>query len=159
MCFFLFNCLNFSENSYDFGISNEDGDLILPGSFYSCNGTWVVETSATLFDWQQTYGKVEIWEIDSSNRKYLLYEQEFQWNTSECEWTTSTTSASNTTITTSCDLSQLPLSEYKTENTAKFEFKMEKFTSDNRDSPFIIVWYDLLGGGYSVQPSLTQNRE
>ena len=34
-------------DDYDFGTLNDDGNVVVPGSFWSCNGTWVVETTAS----------------------------------------------------------------------------------------------------------------
>ena len=106
---------------YDFGIRrSEDGALDEIGSFYGCKSTYVIETSGTLLSWQKTYGKIEVWEVDTMDRYYLLFDFEFQWNTSQCTW-------KNGTSRNQCDLSNLPLNEGNTGKTAKFEIKLPKF--------------------------------
>ena len=61
-------CQNVSSNIDDFGTLDSDGNLAPIGSFYQCNGTWKIESSGQLMQWQKTYGKVEIWEQDASDR-------------------------------------------------------------------------------------------
>ncbi len=44
--------------------------------------------TARLALFQQTYGKFEVWSVDDDGNKWIEYELEFQWNTSDCIWTT-----------------------------------------------------------------------
>eukprot|EP01084_Bolivina_argentea_P176224 305001_1 len=56
-----------------------------PNSFYHCDtGTWLLRTSARLANWQDTYGRLEIWEVDESGLKWLKYKQEFNWWNTTC---------------------------------------------------------------------------
>ena len=34
-------------------------------------------------DWQDTYGRLEIWEVDDRGLKWLQYELEYNWNDTE----------------------------------------------------------------------------
>ena len=56
-----------------------------------------------LVDWQKTYGRLEIWEVDDYDRKYRQLYFEFQWNETRCKWP----SDDNGNETEACDM--LPL--------------------------------------------------
>eukprot|EP01084_Bolivina_argentea_P015431 28880_1 len=95
----------------------------IPNPFYDCtDGVWTLKTSGRLADWQQTYGRIEVWEVDANELKYLQWKFEFQWNSSECLWDNAGTE---------CDY--LPLTNTN-ENTAMFEFTMPKHFADNRNA-------------------------
>jgi hypothetical protein len=117
-----------------------------PSDFYFCEGTWKFASTARLVDFQQTYGRVEIWEVDERDTKWLQYSLEFQWNTSRCRWLDEETGE-----TDKCTL--LPLTSGNN-RTARIEFEMHKYPFDDRDAPFIVVWYDLLSIPYSLRPPL-----
>ncbi len=95
------------------GCSYDESDFLWnetshrPSDFYFCEGTWrLIAVSTTFFShspfilflwfaqtarlayFQQTYGKFEVWSVDDDGSKWMEYDLEFQWNTSNCLWTT-----------------------------------------------------------------------
>eukprot|EP01084_Bolivina_argentea_P270307 459589_1 len=71
------------NNCDDYNTSNSDPTD--PNSFYHCdNGTWLLKSSGRLADWQDTYLRVEIWEVDDNGLKWLQYKQEFNWMNQTC---------------------------------------------------------------------------
>lgn len=121
----------------------------IPNAFYDCDdGVWILTTSASLAQFQQTYGRIEIWELDANELVYLQWRFEFQWNTSQCIWFDNTTQSHEP-----CDLHLLPLTA-SDKNTVMFQWTMPKTYADNRNAPLVVVWYDLLSIPYSIRPTL-----
>ncbi len=71
-----------SSNASEFNWPNDE----TPSDFYKCEGTWRLVTTARLATWQQTYGYIEVWEVDDEGLKDLQWTFEFQWNETECVW-------------------------------------------------------------------------
>lgn len=121
----------------------------IPNAFYDCDdGVWILTTSGSLAQWQQTYGRIEIWELDANDIEYLQWRFEFQWNTSQCIWFNESTQSHEP-----CDLQLLPVTSSVT-NTALFQWTMPKMFADNRVAPLVVVFYDLLSIPYAMRPSL-----
>ena len=108
----------------------------------------ILKTSGRLVNYQDTYGRIEIWEVEEviESRKHLQWSFEFNWNGTECEYTDMTSG--------DCPLRNLTSSQ---ENAAYFEFRMKKSLTDSRHNPLIVVWYDLLNVPYALRPSLTDS--
>eukprot|EP01083_Nonionella_stella_P076128 207275_1 len=114
-------------------------------SIYHCDtGTWRLKSSGRLADWQDTYGRFEVWEVDSRGIKWLQWSFEFNWQNNTCFFI-------NDGTIEECDV--LPLTN-DTRRAAYFEFTMPKRWGDARTAPLIAVWYDLLALPYAIRPEL-----
>eukprot|EP01083_Nonionella_stella_P179915 640099_1 len=118
-----------------------------PNSIYHCDtGTWRLKSSGRLADWQDTYSRFEVWEVDSRGIKWLHWMYEFNWVNRTCFF-------KNEDDETIEECEVLPLTN-SSDLAAYFEFTMPKRWGDARNAPLIAVWYDLLSIPYAVRPEL-----
>ena len=113
----------------------------------------MLRTSGRLADWQDTYGKLEIYEVDDLGLKWLQYSFEFNWWNKTCrvDDTIDETTGNYTKCSEAGNL--LPLTS-KDANAAYFEFTMPKNYGDMRTAPLIVTWSDITTLPYSLRPEL-----
>lgn len=104
----------------------------------------ILKTTAALADWQDTYGRLEIWEIDDNGLKWLQWSFQFQWESRTCYFNNTETGDAEL-----CDL--LPLTD-SDDYGVYFEWTMPHRLTDTRKAPLVAVWYDLLSIPYAVRP-------
>eukprot|EP01084_Bolivina_argentea_P270301 459572_1 len=140
----LLGCPN---TTYNYSSTNPED----PNSIYHCDtGTWLLKSSGRLADWQDTYGRFEIWEVDDQGTKWPHMQFEFNWINKTCFMIDDDVT---TEVVETKDCPLLPLTG-SLENAAYFEFTMPKRYGDARNAPLIAVWYDLLSVPYSIKPEL-----